>query len=293
MQVKSLAVPPNKSIIHVIPREYILDGEVGIHDPIGMRGLRLEVNALIIEGSTASLRVMMKSIETIGLSIDGIMVTPYAAAYTALSARQKELGVILLDIGGTESSIAIFNEGVLIHIAFLPIGSAHITNDIAIGLQIDIDLAEIIKIRYGVCKSAGIPKKEMLHIAEDDALRHIDNISRKEVVEIIEARIEELFELIDKELKKVSPHILFPAGIIITGGGAHMEGISEFARDYLHLPAHVGILYTTPDINGPYAIPLYATAVGLCLAGIEEKNKEDYYDRWGIRTKRWFQSFLP
>lgn len=291
-QAQSIGAPPNKEVIHVFPKEYIVDGEGGIHDPFGMRGLRLETSALLIEGSGQVIKNIIKLVGAAGVEVRDITAASVAASYAALSLRQKELGVVLLDIGGTTSALAAFEEGKMIHAATLPVGSAHITNDIAIGLQTDIDAAEMIKMRYGVCRPETINKKEMIRFSSEDGFEQIDNISRKEVAEIIEARIEELFELADKELKKISRQALFPAGVVIVGGGANMTGMAEFAKNYLRLPAHVGVPHSIEGMTDYYASPQYAAAAGLCLRGAEEEEEREGWMLGGL-IKKLFKAFLP
>lgn len=299
-QAHTISAPQNKEIVHVIPKEYVVDGETGIHDPIGMHGLRLEAVALVVEGSSTIIKNIIKCVDSAGVDPDGIAMASYAASNAVLSKRQKELGVLLLDIGGTTSGLAAFEEGGLIYAAVLPVGSAHITNDIAIGLQIDIEVAEMIKMRYGVCRPESIHKREMVQIPSlDGSPAPMDNISRKEVAEIIEARLEELFELVEKELKKISRHVLFPAGVVVVGGGANMTGMAEFAKARLRLPAHIGAPDRMEGVVDQLAEPQYATAVGLCLGAFELEQKGDPESRFsfggnlGGKVKRWFKIFLP
>ena len=158
-QAQSLSLPPNKEILHVLPKEYIVDGEGGVRDPLGMRGLRLEANALIVEGSTPVIKNLTKCAETLGIGIDGLALSSIASSRAVLSKRQMELGVLLLDIGGGTSNISIFEEGGVVYTAVLPIGSDHITNDIAIGLRVDVGLAEAIKLKYGACRPEQVIKR--------------------------------------------------------------------------------------------------------------------------------------
>ncbi len=293
VQAQSIGAPPNKEVMHVLPKEYMVDGEGGIHDPLGMRGLRLEASALIIEGSGPVIKNIIKLIGAAGMEVRDIAAASVAASHATLSLRQKELGVLLLNIGGTSSGLVAFEEGKMIHAATLPVGSAHITNDIAIGLQADIDIAETIKMRYGVCRPETINKKEMIRFSSEDGSEQIDNVSRKEVAEIIEARIEELFELVDKELKKISRQALFPAGVVLVGGGANMAGVAEFAKNYLQLPAHIGAPHFVEGMTDNYAAPQYASAAGLCLMGISAEEEERAGRRWGDMIKKVLKAFLP
>ena len=300
-QAQSLGAAQNKEIIHVLPKEYVVDGEGGVHDPLGMRGLRLEANALVVEGSAPAVKSVLKCVEEAGVNADGLVVASLAASHAVLSKRQKELGVLLLDIGGTTSGLAAFEEGSMVHAAVLPVGSAHVTNDIAIGLQTDVDIAEMIKVRYGVCKPESVNKKEMISVAVGEGGEKIDNVSRREVAEIIEARMEEVFDLVDKELKKIARQALYPAGVIVVGGGAHMAGVGEFAKRRLRLPAHIGIPEHVDGVVDQLAAPQYATAVGLCLVGLDAEEKGERGGAFlsllpgasGEWLRRWFRIFLP
>lgn len=302
-QAQSISIPLNREILHAISKEFVVDGEGGINDPSGMRGLRLEVNSLVVDVSTPLVKNLVKSVESLGVEIDGIVLSALAAARSVLSKRQMELGVVVLDIGGGISNLAVFEEGSLIHASVLPVGGTHITNDIAIGLRVDVDIAEIIKLEYGVCRPDIINKKELINLNADDAGAKAENISRKEVAEIIEARTEELFELAGKELKKISKQALFPAGVVLTGGGAKMIGVVDFAKDYLKLPAQASVPENVEGVVDQIANPQYATVVGLCLLGLDlEEDKilpglfpiggvsEMSSDNW---AKKWFKMFLP
>ncbi len=303
MQAQSISLPPNKEILHVLPKEFTVDGETGVQDPLGMHGQRLEASTLVIEGSASLVRAVSKCMELLSLDIDGLVLAPVAASRAVLSRRQKELGVLCLDIGGGASELAAFEEGTMIHAAVLPVGAAHITNDIAIGLRIDVDLAEMIKQKYGVCNPDVLNKKELISIASPDGSETLENVSRREVAEIIEARMDELFELVEKELKKISKQALFPAGVVLSGGGARMNGIVEFAKAHLKLPAHVGMPEGVDGIIDQIGSPEYATVIGLCLLGndaVEQKSTSGIFPFMGAASrvsgsflKRWIREFRP
>lgn len=303
-QAQSLSLPPNKEILHILPREYLVDGEGGIRDPLGMRGLRLEANTLIIEGSTPIIKNLTKCAEIAGLDINGLALSSIASSRAVLSKRQMELGVLAFDIGGGTSNLTVFEEGNVLHTAVLPVGSDHITNDIAIGLRVDIGLAEAIKLKYGACRPEQVNKKEMISVVSDSNLEQIDNISRKEITEIIEARLEEIFELAEKELRKISKQALLPAGVVLTGGGARIAGIIDFAKDYLKLPAQVGMPENIEGVVDQVISPQYATGVGLCLLGLDALEEKQFAISFfpGTRApsnsvkewfRKYFRAFLP
>lgn len=259
---EAVSLPLNKDILHVLPQEFIIDGERDIKDPLGMHGVRLELNALIVECSTPVLKNIGKCIDNAGFGVENIVLSPIAAAYSALSKRQKEIGVMALDIGSATTGIVVYEDGNIVHAQVLPVGSGHITNDIAIGLRTDIDTAERIKLEYGACLSEDISKKDMIDLAKIGGSGRAQ-ASKKEVSEIIEARLEEIFDLTNKELKKIGKQGLLPAGVVLLGGGAKLPGIVELAKKCLKLPVQMG---APTEINGLAEYindPFYATAVGL------------------------------
>jgi cell division protein FtsA len=209
-----------------------------------MSGLRLEVETLIVLGLTNQIKNLVKSIHRTGLEIEGLVLSPLAAAEAVLDNKQKDLGVVLINLGSTTTSLAVYEEGNLLHTAILSIGSEHITSDVAIGLRCPINLAERIKIEYGNSESANFSKKDEIDISalvkEEKINDNIDLISRKYVAEIIEARVEEIFEKVDEELKKIDRSGMLPAGAILVGGGALLQDIVETAKRKLRLPVALG-----------------------------------------------------
>jgi cell division protein FtsA len=265
---QAISVPPNKEIIHIIPKNYSLDDQKGIKDPLGMNGVRLEVDATIIEGSTPVIKNLTKCIEQAGIRIDDFVLAPLAAAKACLSKRQKELGVILVDIGGGTTSVVVYEENDLLHTAILPIGGSHITNDIAIGLRTSIDVAERVKIEYGNAFPSEIGKKEDINLSEIDSQEE-GIVSRYHVAEIIEARLEEIFSMVNKELKTIGRDKLLPAGIVLTGGTAKLPGAVDLAKNILGLPAQTGFPIPLGGLVDKVDEPSFVTAVGLVLWGLE------------------------
>lgn len=296
---EAISVPLNKEILHALPQEFVIDGERGIKDPLGMHGVRLESNALIVECSTPVLKNVGKAIESAGLGVENIVLSPIAAAYSSLTKRQKELGVLVLDIGGATTGLAVYEDGNIIHVQILPIGSGHITNDIAIGLRTDIDTAERVKLEHGTCNSEDVSKKDMIDLTK------ISNEGRgqankKEVSEIIEARLEEIFDLANKELKRIGKQGLLPAGVVLVGGGSKLPGIAEFAKKILKLPVQIG---APCEINGMVDYindPSFALAVGLIKwsndsSGGVKSGKRIRISSGGLfaKIKRMFSALMP
>lgn len=291
---EAISIPANKSIVHVIPKEFIIDGEAGIKDPIGMHGVRLEVNSVVIDCPTSVTKALEKCVDMLGLGLEDMTLNTLAAARSVLSKRQKELGVMVLDIGGSTTGISVFEEGSLIHTVILPIGAAHITNDIAIGLRTEIDIAEKIKIEYGSAIPDLINKKEMINLAEL-GFSEGGNVSKKYIAEIIQARLEEIFELAEKELKKISKQGLLPGGVVLVGGGSKIPQIAELAKEYMKLPAKVGVPSDGFDgIVDQVASPEYAVVAGLVLRASDAINQgQDYGSRSGANAmKDWFAKLV-
>jgi len=265
---QAISVPANKEIVHIIPKGYSLDDQKNIKDPLGMNGVRLEVDAMIIEGSSPVIRNLLKCVEQAGIKIDDLVLAPLAATKACLSKRQKELGVILVDIGGGTTSVAVYEENNLLHTAILPVGGNHVTNDIAIGLRTSVDVAERVKIEYGNAMPGEINKKEEINLAEIDPQEE-GAVSRFHVAEIIEARLEEIFNLVNKELKTIGRDKLLPGGIILVGGTAKLPGAVDLAKNMLGLPAQAGFPSPLGGLVDKIDEPSFVTVVGLVLWGLE------------------------
>jgi len=268
---RSLIVPNNYEILHVIPTRFSIDSQEDIKDPIGMSGLRLEVETIIVLGLSNQIKNLVKSIHRTGLEIEGLVLSPLAAAEAVLDNKQKDLGVALINIGSTTTSLAVYEEGNLLHTAILPIGSEHITSDVAIGLRCPINLAERIKIEYGDSVADNFSKKDEVDISalvKDEKINdNIDLISRKYVAEIIEARVEEIFEKVDEELKKIDRSGMLPAGAILVGGGAMLHGMVETAKKKLRLPVALGEPRNAKVAIDKAKSPDFLSALGLVVWG--------------------------
>lgn len=268
---QALAVPPNYEILHVIPSKFIVDSQEDIKNPVGMTGIRLEVVALIIQNLSSQIKNLTKAIYHTGLNIEDLVFSPLAASTVVVSSKQKELGVAVVNIGAATTSLAVFEEGELLHAAVLPIGSSHITSDIAIGLRCPINLAEKIKIKYGNAKAEQFSKKDEIDISdivqEENLTDEITVISRRYVSEIIEARVEEIFEKVDAELKKVDRSGMLPAGVCLIGGGAKLNDLIDVAKRKLRLPASLGSNRTVATVVDKVNDPEYLTALGLIAWG--------------------------
>ena len=304
---QALSVPPNYEILHVIPVRFAVDNQEDIKDPIGMTGVRLEVETLIIQGLSSQIKNLTKAIYRTSLEIEDLVLSPLAAAEVVIGAKQKELGAALINIGSSTTSLAVFEEGELLHAAVIPIGSEHITADVAIGLRCPINLAERIKLEYGSARSDKFTKKDEVDASDLAREENISEesmiISKKYVAEIIEARVEEIFEKIDDELKKIDRSGMLPAGVFLIGDGAKLNDLVEVAKNKLRLPACLGTnqnvslaINKVNDVN-------YLTALGLVVWGNQlTKRKKNLGISWptggavgkGLnQIKEWFKSLIP
>ena len=294
----AVSLPANHEILHVIPKNFTVDNQKGIKDPVGMNGIRLEVETLIIEGSASNIKNLSKCISRSGLEIDDLIITPLASSYSLLSKKQKELGVVSIDVGSGTTGMIVFEEGDILHTAILPIGSEHITNDLAIGLRTSIEIAEKIKLEYGYAKASEVNKKEKVDLSKIDP-QETEVFSKRHISEIIEARLSEIFTMINQELKKIDKSGKLPAGAVLSGGGSKLPGIVDLAKEELNLPVQVGFPENIKGVIEKLDDPTYATAVGLILWGQSHMDKKktgvqisSVSDSVG-KIRKWFKNFLP
>lgn len=265
---QAIAIPHNRQILHIIPRGFVVDGQDGVRDPIGMRGFRLEVEAHIITGGVASIHNLVKCIQGAGVEVEDLILASLASSEAVLTAAEKDMGVVLADIGGGTTDIAIFVEGSIWHSSVLPIGGNHLTNDVAIGLRTPFANAEDIKVRYGYAIPNHIPPGETFDFnAFGEGSRQ--SISRRFLSEILEARAAEIFSLILQEVKRSGYDGLLPAGVVLSGGVANLAGFKELGREVLQLPVRVGAPHGLEGLVDIISNPAYATGVGLLLWGMK------------------------
>jgi len=302
---QALAVPVNYEIIHVIPIKFSVDNQADVKDPIGMNGIRLEVETLIVQGLITQIKNLSKAIYRTGLEIEAIVLAPIAAAEAVISSKQKELGTALINLGSSTTSIAVYEERNLIHTASLPIGAEHITADVAIGLRCPINLAERIKREFGSANIiTGHGHDDEIDVSElvkeEDVNDDISTISRKYVSEIINARVEEIFEKVDLEFKKIDRSGMLPAGVIFVGGGAELDGLVESAKKKLRLPAAVGVAKNINVVIDKVKNPEFLTALGLVIYGSNADGEVIQSGKLGkniknlfTKTKGLFNKIMP
>jgi len=269
---QTVATPVNFEIIHVIPKTFVVDGQPGIKDPVGMTGIRLEVDAQIIQGLTSHIKNLTKCVYRTGVNIEHLVLGVLANAEVVTTPRQKELGVAVVNIGGATTNLVVFEQGDILHLASLPIGSDHITSDIAIGLRSSIDIAEKVKLNHARALPKDLAKKDEINLRELGA-ESDESVSLKYVSQIVQARLEEIMEKVDKELKKINRSGLLPAGVVITGGGAKIPGIVDLAKLKLRLPVTLGYPIGITSITDRVNDLCYTTAIGLVQWGMNESKE--------------------
>ncbi|MBX5456431.1 MAG: cell division protein FtsA [Thermogemmatispora sp.] len=297
---RAIAIPANREIIHVIPRGYVVDGQEGIKNPIGMSGFRLEVETHIVTGSVSSIHNLIKCVQKAHVEIEDLVLEPLASGEAVLADGETDLGVVLVDVGGGTTDIAIYTDGAIWHTVVLPIGGNLITSDIAIGLRLPFAVAEELKVTYGHCDPSAIDDDDMIDLAQFMPDCN-DLVPRKLLAEIIQARVEELFEMVHDEIKKSGYDGLLPAGLVLTGGTAELPGILELAGQILDLPARIGVPLGLHGLADSICRPAYATAVGLLLWGLthssltydEEEGQQAGRGTMLSRIGRWLRSFIP
>lgn len=300
---RAIAIPTQREIIHVIPRSYIVDGQEGIRDPIGLSGFRLEVEAHIVTGAVTAIQNLIKCIQRAGVEIDDLVLQPLASSDAVLTDAEKEMGAILVDCGGGTTDVAVFIDGSIWHSVVLPVGGNHISNDIAIILRTPFDVAEYLKIKHGRAR----PLADSTEGGDGDQLE-IDSfvgmkkrsISRVLLHQVIEARVEEMFQMLRAEVRRVGYEGLLPAGVVLTGGTALLPGIEEVAREVMNMPVRIGVPSGLGGLADTIDSPAYATGVGLVRWGLKRGTtppflvpQEQGWMRIYNRFKSWLREFLP
>jgi cell division protein FtsA len=296
---KAIAIPTDREIIHVIPQEFIVDDQDGIKDPVGMSGVRLEAEVHIITGAVTSAKNICRAIQRAGLKVYDLVLEPLASSHAVLDPDERDLGVVLLDIGGGTTDVAVFFEGSIRHTAIVPFGGANVTNDIAIGLRTPIDKAEAIKIQYGTALAALVSAAEMVTVNGVGG-RTDRQISRHVLASMIEPRMEEIFALANKEVKKNHFAELLGGGVVLTGGTSLMPGVVELAEQVFEMPVRLGLPQGLGGLSANVADPRFSTGVGLVLhAAHGEAGEEMYRDkrspaerRGSFDLRRWFSDLF-
>jgi cell division protein FtsA len=292
---KAVALPVDREVIHVLPQEFLIDGQAGIKEPVGMSGVRLEAEVHIVTGAVTSAQNIIKCANRAGLEVQDIVLQQLASSEATLAQDEKDLGVVLVDIGGGTSDIAVFVEGSIYHTAVLSLGGDHVTNDIAIGLRTPAHEAEAIKKKYGCALASLVKQDETIEVASVGG-RRPRILSRQTLCEIIQPRIEEIFGLVEREIHRAGYGSQVAGGVVVTGGSSIMEGVPELAEQIFDLPVRRGLPTGVGGLTDVVASPIYATGVGLVLYGGEHRHQRRFnkvtdrniFDRVVARMREWF-----
>ncbi|MCC7136260.1 MAG: cell division protein FtsA [Nitrosomonas sp.] len=292
---KAVNIPADQQILHILNQEYIVDGQEDVREPVGMSGIRLEVKVHIVTGAVSAAQNIAKCIHRCDIGVRDLVLQPLASARAVLSDDEKDLGVCLVDIGGGTTDIAVFTDGAIRHTAVIPVAGDQITNDIAMALRTPTKNAEDIKCRYGSALRALADIHEMLEVP-DVGNRGTRALSRQTLAEVIEPRVEELYLLIQAELRRSGFEQLLSSGIVITGGSSSMQGMVELGEEIFHMPVRLGLPMYKGNLEEVIQTPRYSTAIGLVMVGAEEhlrhhktRLKDNSAKQVLARMKGWFQ----
>ncbi len=297
---RNIAIPHNREILHVVPRSYTLDGQEGIRSPLGMHCFRLEVDAHIITASTTSLANLEDAVESAGVLVDRFILNPLAAGDAVLTDQEREMGAVVIDIGGGATDLAIFIDGTVWHTAIIPVGGNHVTQDITYWMRVPFGLAEQVKIQRGHADMNAVSESEVFPVEPFGG--EILPVSRRDLAMVIEARFEEIFELVEKEIKRSGYAGLLRAGAVITGGSSQLPGYRDLASRILNVPVRLAHPEKITGIADALKSPAYSTSVGLLRLGLEmdamiEPEAVDTMglpmNQWGRRMNEILRRFLP
>jgi len=289
---QSLKVPSDRRLLHVIPRGYAVDGQMGIDNPVGMHGFRLDVETHVITAAVTSIQNLIKCIRSIGIDIEDLVLEPLASSEAVLTEDEKQVGIILADIGGGTTDVAVFKDGSIWHTSILPVAGYQLTRDVAIGLGLPFDVAEQMKRKYGSVMPVYEGKVETPAALSQDG----HGVSYQDLCDIIRARIEEILKLIMLEMPNSDYETLVPAGLVLTGGSSNLSGLSALGSDILRLPVRIGTPSNVHGISEMLYDPAYATSVGLLLWGARNEGSQNWesqgvgtmFRRLAFRLKQWF-----
>ena len=273
---QAVAIPADQKVLHVLPQEYLIDNQGGIKEPLGMSGVRLEAKVHLVTCAVNAAQNIEKCIQRCGLEVDGIILEQLASSFSVITADERDLGVCIVDIGGGTSDIAIFTDGAIRHTGVIPIAGDQVTNDIAMALRTPTQHAEEIKLRYAcaLTQLAGADETIKVPSVGDRPPR---DLSRQSLAEVVEPRYDELFTLIQAEIRRSGYEELIPAGVVLTGGTSKMEGAMELAEEIFHMPVRVGAPQYAQGLSDIIRNPIYATAVGLLIFGARDEQADAHF----------------
>lgn len=293
---RAIPIPTDQQILHVLNQEFVIDGQEDVREPVAMSGVRLEVKVHIVTGAVSAAQNIMKCVRRCGLEVNDLILQPLASSMAVLSEDEKDLGVCLLDIGGGTSDLAIFTQGAIRHTAVIPIAGDQITNDIAMALRTPTKDAEEIKRQHGCALRALADAKDMIEVPGVGD-RPSRQLSRQTLAEVIEPRVEELYSLVQAELRRSGFEELLSSGVVITGGSGAMEGMVELGEEVFHMPVRLGLPSYSDGLSEVIRNPRYSTGVGLLMSGVSqherqkiEKLQNGSFKHVFERMRKWFET---
>jgi len=292
---RAVAIPADQKILHILPQEFIIDDQDGIREPVGMSGVRLEAKVHMVTGAASAAQNIIKCVRRCGLEVDDIILEQLASSYSVLTEDERDLGVCIVDIGGGTTDIAVFTDGSIRHTAVIPIAGDQVTNDIAVALRTPTHHAEEIKVKYACALPQLASPDETIEVPSVGD-RPARRLARQTLAEVVEPRYEELFSLVQAELRRSGFEDMIAAGLVLTGGSSRMEGAVELAEEVFHMPVRLGTPQHVQGLSDVVRNPVYATGVGLLLfgsrglssGGSEESLQGGFKEVWD-RMKSWFQ----
>ena len=289
---RTVAIPTTREVLHVIPRYYVVDGQDNVSDPVGMYGQRLDVEAHIVTAALSAMQNLTRCVEGIGVQVDSLILEPLASAESVIDEEERRQGVVLADIGGGTTDIAIFVDGSVYHTSVLPVGGYHLTHDLVVGLRTPFDAAEQVKSTYGHAIPSSVPADQQveLQVFGSEPCR---SIARRRVCEILQARTEEILEMILVEIKRAGYGEMISAGLVLTGGTANLAGIDRLAEQVLDMPARIGLPQHVFGLTDAIANPAYATSVGLIQWAVRDSMASATVNtqRSDLRLGSWLKRF--
>lgn len=291
---QAISLPHNRQIVHIVPRHFTIDDHDGVRNPLGMHGFRLEVETHIVTAATPALMNLAKCTDSINLQAEEFVLNVLASGEAVLEPTEREMGVIVADIGGGTTDIALYMQGMVWHTRVIPVGGNHITNDIAIGLRVPFEVAEQVKLRYGDCRPHEIDSDSIFTVEPFGGEKI--QVGRQDLAYVVEARVEEMFQLILQDIRRSGYDGLLPAGIVLTGGTAQVRGISQIAQRVLGVPARVASPKNLVGLVETLHNPAYATSVGLLrwmMSGHNSYQPRPRQGEWGRRLGSIFRTLLP
>lgn len=289
---RAVAIPADQKILHILPQEFVIDHQEGVKEPIGMSGVRLEAKVHMVTGAVSAAQNIIKCVRRCGLEVDDVILEQLASSYAVLTEDEKELGICLVDVGGGTTDIAVFTDGAIHHTAVIPIAGDQVTNDIAVALRTPTQHAEDIKVQYA-CALTQLANPEETIDVPSVGERPSRRLARQTLAEVVEPRYEELFTLVQAELRRSGFEDLIAAGVVLTGGSSKMEGVVELAEEIFHMPVRLGMPQHVSGLVDVVKNPIYSTGVGLLLFGRKQMQEgfSPLKANGGLleRMKSWFQ----